>query len=75
MLSLVLNLIPAALFLVVAPQLFGPLSLQLLVAPDLGFVMVVSGVTALGWSVLRTVLACYVLRTRATPIAVEAPAT
>jgi len=72
--SLVLNLIPALLFLVVAPQLFGPLSLQILVAPDLGYIMVVSSVVALGWSVLRTVLVFLVLRTRGAPLAVEAPA-
>jgi len=72
-LPLVLNLMPAVLFLVVTPQLFGPLPLQILVAPDLGYVMVVSSVVALGWSVLRTVLVFLVLRTRGTPIAVEAP--
>jgi CubicO group peptidase (beta-lactamase class C family) len=60
----VLNLIPALLFLVGAPQLFGPLSGLIYVAPDLGYVMVVSGVVALSWSVLRTGLALLVLRTR-----------
>jgi CubicO group peptidase (beta-lactamase class C family) len=71
---LVLNLIPAVLFLVGAPQLFGPLSLLIYVSPDLGYIMLVSGVVALGWSVLRTGLAFLVLRTRGASLAVEAPA-
>jgi len=65
---------PAVLFLVVAPQLFGPLPLLTYVAPDLGYIMVVSSVVALGWSVLRTGLAYLVLHTRGAPIAVEASA-
>ena len=70
----VLNLIPALLFLVGAPQLFGPLSFLIYVSPDLGYVMLVSGVVALGWSALRTGLAFLVLRTRDARLAVEAPA-
>jgi CubicO group peptidase (beta-lactamase class C family) len=71
-LPVVLNLIPAVVFLVGAPQLFGPLSGLIYVAPDLGYIMVVSGVVGLGWSVLRTGLAFFVLRTRGAPIAVGA---
>jgi hypothetical protein len=41
-------------------------------APDLGYVMVVSGGVALGWSVLRTVLAFFTLRTPGAPRAAEA---
>jgi len=73
-LPLLLNLIPALLFLVGAPQLFGPLPLLIYVSPDLGYIMLVSGVAALGWSVLRTGLAYFVLRRHGAPIAVEAPA-
>jgi hypothetical protein len=70
---LVLNLIPAFLFLVVAPQLFGfSLPGMIYGAPDLGYVMVVSGGVALGWSVLRTVLAFFTLRTPGAPRAAEA---
>ena len=70
---LVLNLIPAFLFLVVAPQLFGfSLPGMIYGAPDLGYVMVVSGGVALGWSVLRTVLAFFTLRTPGAPKAAEA---
>jgi len=61
-------------FLAVAPQLFGPLPLLIYVSPDLGYIMLVSGVIALVWSVLRTGLAYWVLRRPGAPIAVEAPA-
>jgi CubicO group peptidase (beta-lactamase class C family) len=59
---LVLNLIPAFLFLVVVPQLFG-LSLPGIIyrAPDLGYAMLVSSVVALAWSVIRTGLAFFTL--------------
>lgn len=59
---LVLNLIPAFLFLVFVPQLFG-LSLPGTIyrAPDLGYVMLVSSVVALAWSLVRTGLAFFAL--------------
>jgi CubicO group peptidase (beta-lactamase class C family) len=74
-LPLPLNLIPGLLFLVVAPRLFGPLPLLIYVSPDLGYVMLVSGVVALLWSVLRTGLAYWVLRRPGASIRGEAPAT
>jgi CubicO group peptidase (beta-lactamase class C family) len=59
---LVLNLIPAFLFLVFVPQLFG-LSLPGTIyrAPDLGYVMAVSSGIALAWSLVRTGLALFTL--------------
>jgi CubicO group peptidase (beta-lactamase class C family) len=71
---LVLNLIPAVLFLVVVPSLFGPLSLLIYVSPDLGYLMLVSGLVALAWSALRTGLAIVVLCTPGAPIGMKAPA-
>jgi CubicO group peptidase (beta-lactamase class C family) len=60
---LVFNLIPAFLFLMFVPQLFG-LSLSGIIyrAPDLGYVMAVSSVVALTWSMIRTGLAIFALR-------------
>lgn len=59
---LVLNLIPAFLFLVFVPQLFG-LSLPGTIyrAPDLGYVMAVSSGIAVAWSLVRTGLALFTL--------------
>jgi len=59
---LILNLIPAFLFLVFVPQLFG-LSLPGTIyrAPDLGYVMAVSSGIALAWSLVRTGLALFTL--------------
>jgi CubicO group peptidase (beta-lactamase class C family) len=55
---LVLNLIPAFLFLAVIPELFGlPLRGIIYRAPDFGYVMAVSSRIALAWSVMRTGLA------------------
>jgi CubicO group peptidase (beta-lactamase class C family) len=70
---LALNLIPAVLFLVVVPSLFGPLSLLIYVSPDLGYVMLVSGLVGLGWSVLRTVLALVNLRAKEAPRIASGP--
>src|SRR5215210_343527 len=44
------------------PQLLYPLSATLLLVPDLGYLVVVSGGVALTWGILRTVLAYLVLR-------------
>ena len=49
--------------------------MQTAVAPDLGYVMILSSVITLGWCVLRSGLAFFVLRTRGAPIAAEAPVT
>ena len=54
------------------PQLLYPLSPTLLLFPDLGYLVVVSGVVALSWGILRTVLAYFVLRRTATPTATGA---
>lgn len=54
------------------PQLLYPLSPTLLIVPDLGYLVVVSGVVALSWSILRTVLAYLALRKGGTPRATEA---
>ena len=59
---LILNLIPAFLFLAVIPELFGlPLPGILYRAPDLGVVMAVSSGLALAWSLVRTGLALFTL--------------
>jgi CubicO group peptidase (beta-lactamase class C family) len=61
-LPLVLNLIPAFLFLAVIPKLFGlPLRGIIYRAPDLGYVMAVSSGIALAWSLVRTGLALFTL--------------
>lgn len=49
------------------PQLTYPLALTLLLVPDLGYLVVVSGVVALSWGIVRTVLAYLVLRKTGTP--------
>ena len=53
------------------PSLLYPLSATLLLVPDLGYLVVVSGVVALSWGILRTVLAYLVLRQRGTPKATQ----
>ena len=55
------------------PQLLYPLSLTLLLVPGLGYLVVVSGVVALGWGIVRTVLAYLVLWERSTPKATVTP--
>jgi cytochrome c oxidase assembly factor CtaG len=65
-LPLVLHLALALLFLVGLPQLLfhSSLSFFLLWVPDFGYTLLVSGVVALGWGILHTVLAVLVLRKR-----------
>ena len=66
----VFNLIWALLILVGLPQVFAPLPALMLGMPDLGPLLVGSGVVALGWSILRTILAYVALRTPAVPRAI-----
>jgi CubicO group peptidase (beta-lactamase class C family) len=54
------------------PKLLYPLSPTLLIVPDLGYLVVVSGVVALSWGILRTVLAYSALRQSGKPKATEA---
>jgi len=69
-LPLVLNLSWALLILVGLPRIFAPLQALMLGMPDLGPLLVGSGVVALGWSILRTLLAYVTLRTPVAPRAV-----
>ncbi len=69
---LVLNVGWGLFLLIGYPQLLYPLSATLLLVPDLGYLVVVSGVVALSWGILRTVLAYFALRKRGTPKAPEA---
>jgi hypothetical protein len=64
---LVLHLALALLFLVGLPQLLFQSSLPpfFLWLPDFGYTLLVSGVIALGWGIIRTVLVFRALRTRA----------
>ena len=68
-LPLVLHLALALLLLFGLPQLLFhfPLSLVLLFVPDFGYTLLVSGVVALGWGVLRTALAGLLLRQPSMP--------
>jgi len=50
-----------------------PLGFLILGAPDVGYVLLASGVVALGWGLLRTVLALRVLRKRGATRAIGAP--
>jgi ABC-type amino acid transport system permease subunit len=52
--------------LFVFPQLAYPLAPTMLIVPDLGYLVVASGVTALTWSIVRTVLAYLTLRQNVT---------
>jgi CubicO group peptidase (beta-lactamase class C family) len=72
---LVLHLGLALLFLVGLPQLLFQSSLPpfFLWLPDFGYTLLVSGVFALGWGILRTVLAVLVLRKPGAPRAIGAP--
>lgn len=54
--------------LVGLPQVLGSLSMVLAGFPDLGYVLIGSGVVALGWSVLRTGLTWATLRNRRAPL-------
>jgi CubicO group peptidase (beta-lactamase class C family) len=59
--------------LVGAPTIFGtPLSFMVYLAPDLGYILAASGVVALGWSIVRTALAFWVLRKRGATRAIGA---
>lgn len=75
-LSLAFNLIWALLILVGLPRVFGPLPVVMLGMPDLGPLLVGSGVVALGWAIVRTALVFSVLRRRAAsrPVAAVAKA-
>jgi CubicO group peptidase (beta-lactamase class C family) len=72
-LPLVLNVGWGLFMLIGFPNLLYPLSLTLLLMPDLGYLVVVSGVVALSWGIVRTVLAYIALRQSGTPKATEAP--
>jgi CubicO group peptidase (beta-lactamase class C family) len=62
--------------LVGVPTLFGvPLSFIRYLAPDFGTIIAASGIVALGWSIVRTVLALWVLHTRRATRAIVAPVT
>jgi CubicO group peptidase (beta-lactamase class C family) len=52
--------------LFVFPQLAYPLAPTMLIVPDLGYLVVASGVTALTWSIVRTVLTYLTLRQNVT---------
>jgi CubicO group peptidase (beta-lactamase class C family) len=70
---LVLNMGWGLFMLIGYPSLLYPLSATLLLVPDLGYLVVVSGVVALSWGIVRTVLAYFALRQRDTPKATETP--
>jgi hypothetical protein len=61
-LPFVLNSLWALLILVGLPRLFAPLTALMLGIPDLGYLLVLSGLVALGWAILRTVLLYRTLR-------------
>ena len=62
------------LFALLWSKLFGlPLATLVYMAPDFGYTLWISGVVALGWSVLRTMLAFWVLRKRGATRAIGAP--
>jgi CubicO group peptidase (beta-lactamase class C family) len=81
-LPLVVNVGWALALLLVFPKLAYPLRPTMLIVPDLGYLVLASGLTALVWGVLRTVLVCVALRRRdesrpapaSVPAATEAPA-
>ena len=70
---LLLNVGWGLFMLIGLPKLLYPLSPTLLLVPDLGSLIVASGVLALSWGIGRTVLACLALRRSGTPNAAEAP--
>jgi CubicO group peptidase (beta-lactamase class C family) len=76
-LPLLFNLGWSLFALVGVPTLFGmPLSHLIYAAPDFGYTLLVSGVIALGWGVVRAVLVWRVLRTaqRAVSVMIGTPA-
>jgi CubicO group peptidase (beta-lactamase class C family) len=72
-LPLVLNLVWALLVLAGLPRAVSSLPTILTGFPDLGYVLVASGLVALGWSVLRTGWAFVALRNASRPIAAGLP--
>jgi CubicO group peptidase (beta-lactamase class C family) len=75
-LPLVCNVVWSLIALVGVPMLFGlPLSYIRYAAPDFGTLLVASGVIALGWSFVRSVLAYVALRTPSAPRPVTVIAT
>jgi hypothetical protein len=50
--------------LLVFPQITYPLMPTMLIVPDLGYLVVASGLAALVWGILRTALVCLALRRR-----------
>jgi len=65
-LPLILNLVWALITLVVLPKIIFGLPLMILATglPDLSYTLLVSGLLALGWGILRTVLAYSANRTQ-----------
>jgi hypothetical protein len=69
-LPLVINLAWGLLVLVGAPRFLNmPLSFIQYMLPTLGYTLLVSGLVALGWGVVRTALVYLALRTAGTPTA------
>jgi hypothetical protein len=75
-LPLVANLGWALGLLLAFPKLTYPLMPTMLILPDLGYLVLASGLTALVWAVLRTVLVYVALRRRdeSKPVPVSVPA-
>jgi hypothetical protein len=68
-LPLVINLAWGVVALAGVARFLGvPLSFIKYMAPGIGYTLLVSGVVALGWGVVRKVLAYLALRTPSTPI-------
>jgi hypothetical protein len=65
-LPLILNLLWALITLLLLPQMIFGLPLTILATglPDLGYILLVSGVLALGWGILRTVLLYFASKAR-----------
>ena len=63
--------------LLVFPQVAYPLIPTMLIVPDLGYLVVASGLAALTWGILRTVLVYIALRRRGAsrPAQTSTPAT
>ena len=70
-LPLISNAAWGLLILLGLPRVFAPLPALMLGLPDLGPLLVGSAVVALGWSIVRTVLAYVALRTPLAPPAVS----
>ncbi|MCB0166582.1 MAG: serine hydrolase, partial [Anaerolineae bacterium] len=74
-LPLVLNLLWACLILVGLPRIFAPLPALLLGIPDLGYMLVGSGLVALSWAIIRTGWALFVLRQGGAKTPIQMPIT